>query len=84
MFKIGDRVEHYGGSSGTGGNHERYGCKGTVTSEYHGKVDRWSVIRVRMDYDPSHEGPWTILNLRLVNETTSYDPTQQGDKDDDI
>ena len=85
MFKVGDRVEHYGGPSGNGGNAGCYGWKGTVIDLYAYNSDH--TIQVLMDNSTVRYpfgSPWSVSCLRLVDESTSYDPTQMGDTDDDI
>lgn len=82
-FKVGDRVEHWAGPSGNGGNSRCYGWQGTVVDAF--AYNSTSVVSVIMDLSIYRYGcPWTVECLRLVEEVTSYDPTQQGDTDDDI
>lgn len=76
MFNVGDRVEHWCGPDGYGGNELRYGCQGTIVGK--SSQNCWSV---RMDHD-GEVGPWTEKHLRLV--LSDYDPTQMGDTEDDI
>jgi len=82
-FKPGDRVVY---RSRFYTNHGWNGSTGTVTGYRHGNVvvdwDKDSPI-VR-DFPKEEFYSHSEYNLLLTHSTYQYDPTQQGDKDEDI
>lgn len=86
-LRIGDRVEHWAGPSGTGGNPNCYGATGVILEFYPGT----RCARVMFDDHclqanggpiNTRIGPWIVDRLRLIE--IPYDASQQGDTDEDI